>query len=254
MEANRDVFSVTLDPRNKHEYYLKAFEIPIAAGAAKSMMTSYNLVNGIPCTVDQEINNLVKRKWAKGKDFFVVTDAWAPSNLIGSQRFYSDGAQSHAGMIKAGIDSMTQDDSDNIPTINNIRATMSQGLLSIADIDNGVKNILRVRFHTGEFDITGGPYANLGPEEICAPDHAALGPQSHPGTTGILEEYQPRLTVKQKLHTEDRRYRPSGRPDSDGFLLAPFPYTKTVLDGVQDKVAVDKIAFTRGLDQIALKS
>ena len=254
MEANRDTFSVTLDARNKHEYYLKSFRIPIVAGAAKSMMTSYNLVNGIPCTVDPEINNLVKGQWAKGKDFFVVTDAWAPSNLTGSQQYYPDTTQSYAGMIKAGIDSMTQDDSNNTNVIGYIKSALSQGLLTMTDIDNGVKNILRVRFHTGEFDVTGGPYGNMGTEEICAPDHATLALKAAREQLVLLKNSNRTLPLGKNCIRKIAVIGPLADQVLTDFYSAPFPYTKSILNGIQGKIAADKIAFSRGVDQIALKS
>lgn len=254
MEANRDTFSVNIDARNAQEYYLKSFRIPIAAGAAKSMMTSYNLVNGIPCTVSPGINALVKDQWAKGKDFFVVTDAWAPSNLTGSQHYYSDNTQAYAGMIKAGIDSMTQDDSNNANVISYIKAALSQGLLTPADIDNSVKNILRVRFHTGEFDVTGGPYGNMGAEEICAPDHAALALKAARKQLVLLKNSNRTLPLSKNCIRKVAVIGPLADQVLTDFYSAPFPYTKSVLDGIQGKVAATKIAFTRGVDQIALKS
>jgi beta-glucosidase len=254
MEANRDTFSVNIDARNAQEYYLKSFRIPIAAGAAKSMMTSYNLVNGIPCTISPEINTLVKGQWAKGKDFFVVTDAWAPSNLTGSQHYYPDTTQSYAGMIKAGVDSMTQDDSNNANIISYIKSALSQGLLTMADIDNSVKNILRVRFHTGEFDVTGGPYANMGAEEICAADHAALALKAAQKQLVLLKNTNRALPLSKNCIRKIAVIGPLADQVLTDFYSAPFPYTKSVLNGIQGKVAADKIAFTRGVDQIALKS
>ena len=156
-EYYRDTTSVNINDRNRYEYYLEAFRYAIEAGAAKSMMTAYNLVNGVPCTVDQDTNNIIKGLWVPD-GFFVVTDAYAPSNLTGSQNYYSSDAQSHAGMIKAGIDSMTQDGESSTSTINNINAALSQGLITESDINKAVTNIFRVRFQTGEFDGSCDPY------------------------------------------------------------------------------------------------
>jgi beta-glucosidase len=59
-EANRDTFNVSIDARNMREYYMKSFQYAITSGAAKSMMTSYNLVNGVPSTVSPDINNVAE--------------------------------------------------------------------------------------------------------------------------------------------------------------------------------------------------
>ncbi len=255
LEANRDIFSVNIDERNKNEYYLKSFQYPVEAGAAKSLMTSYNLVNGIPTTVAPEINALVKDKWAKGKDFFVVTDAYSPSNLINSQHYYSDPAYSHAGMIKSGVDSMTQDDSNNTNTVTHIKDALALGLITMDDIDKGVKNILRVRFHTGEFDIGGNnPYKSLGTEQICSAEHATLALKAAREQLVLLKNNHETLPLPKNHLRKVAVIGPLADQVLTDFYSAPFPYTKSVLDGIQTKIAANKVTFTRGLDQIALKS
>jgi beta-glucosidase len=179
-EANRDTINVSLDARNLNEYYLEAFRYPIASGAAKSMMTSYNKVNGVPNTVATQINSVIRTLW-NPLDFFVVSDAFAPNNLYNSQGFYSSYAQATAGMIKAGNCSFTQDDTNTTPTINAINSALSQGLITVADIDKCVTQILRVRFHTGEFDNPvnpANPYKNLGTEQIASSAHDTVALQA----------------------------------------------------------------------------
>lgn len=254
-EAGRDTVSVTLDARNSHEYYLKPFEVPIVAGAAKSLMTSYNLVNGVPCTVAPEINTLVKGEWAEGKDFFVVTDAYAPANLTGSQGYYADAAQAHAGMIGAGIDSMTQDGSDATNTINHIQQALDQGLITETQIDQGVKNILRVRFHTGEFDPdTANPYAGLGTGKIGAPDHAALALKAAREQLVLLKNSQNLLPLDAAKIRRVAVIGPLADQVFTDFYSAPFLYTRSVLDGVRAKLGPERIRFDRGVNRIALQA
>ncbi len=174
-EASRDTMNVSIDARSANEYYLKPFRLTIASGAAKSLMTSYNLVNGVPCTVSPEINAFVRPKWAPS-DFFVVTDASGPANLVNVQAYYTDMAHAYAGILKAGVDSMTQDSSNPANMIASVKSALSQSFVASSDIDNAVKNILSVRFHTGDLDSSSSanPYAGLSDSEICATDHAAL--------------------------------------------------------------------------------
>ena len=175
-EANRDTINVTLDARNLNEYYLEAFRSPIASGAAKSLMTSYNKVNGVPNTVSPYITSVIRALW-NPLDFFVVSDAYGPANLYGSQAYYSSYIQAAAGMIKAGNCSFTQDDNKPTNTINAVTSALSQGLITTADLDKCVTQILRVRFHTGELDVPANPanpYANLGAEQIASSAHDAV--------------------------------------------------------------------------------
>nr|AIA91096.1 CAZy families CBM6/GH3 protein [uncultured Thermobispora sp.] len=45
-EVNRNVTSVNMPPRLKHEYFQAAFKPAIEADAATGVMASYNMVNG----------------------------------------------------------------------------------------------------------------------------------------------------------------------------------------------------------------
>jgi beta-glucosidase len=179
-EAKRDKVNITLDARNLNEYYLQAFRYAIEGNAAHSMMTSYNLVNGVPNTVATQINTIIRTLW-KPTDFFVVSDAYAPANLYRSQGYFADYAHAAAGMIKAGNCSFTQDDKRSANTLDAISAALDQGLITTADIDQCASEILRVRFHTGEFDVPANPnnpYQNLGQEQIAAADHDQVALQA----------------------------------------------------------------------------
>ncbi|GJM83021.1 hypothetical protein HMSSN139_55170 [Paenibacillus sp. HMSSN-139] len=106
-EVGRGSDSVSIDPRNKREYYLKAFERTFREGRAGSMMTAYNGINGTPCNLNQEVNDIVKGEW--NMDGFVVGDAGDVIGTVLDHRYVESYAEAVAGTIKAGIDSMTDD-------------------------------------------------------------------------------------------------------------------------------------------------
>lgn len=232
-EVNRDTFSVNIDDRNKYEYYIKPFQDVISSGAVKSMMTAYNLVNGVPCTVDPEIKSIVKEKWAD--DFFVVTDAGGPSNLVRSQRYYPDMPQALAGAIKAGVDSMTDDGNNPANTINNIKAALSRGLLTVEDIDQAVKNIMEVRFHVGDFDpAANNPYSSLGTSEICAEDHAQLSGRAARESIVLLKNSDNILPLSK--NTSIAVIGKLANTVLTDWYSGTFPYKVTPLDGIRKKV------------------
>ena len=98
-------------------------------------MPSYNLVNGRPNTVSPDLNAVV-RSWTSN-ELMIVSDAWAPYNLTGSEQYYATQAEADAAAVKAGLDSFTQDDSNPGPMTTAIMAALDQGLLTVADIDAG---------------------------------------------------------------------------------------------------------------------
>ncbi|WP_406177752.1 glycoside hydrolase family 3 N-terminal domain-containing protein [Streptomyces sp. NBC_00996] len=98
-EVHRATTSSDLRPRVRHEYDEAAFEPAIEADAATGVMSSYNLVNGRPNTVDPDLNDVV-RSWTS-RDLLNVTDAFAPGNLLpATQNYYPTLAEGDAAALK----------------------------------------------------------------------------------------------------------------------------------------------------------
>ena len=164
-------------PAILHDYDQQAFEPAIAANAATGVMASYNLVDGRPNTVSPDLAG-VERSWT-GTTLMNVTDAGVPDNLTGSEAYYGTQAEADAAAIKAGMDSFTTDDTNSSITTTAVQAALRQGLLSTADVDRAVGDILSVRFRLGEFDPTGAdPYAGITSSVINSPAHQQLARQA----------------------------------------------------------------------------
>lgn len=253
-EEMRNTADVIIDDRNKHEYYLEAFRYAIQGGQAKSMMTAYNLVNNIPCTVHPDIKTVVKSRWVPD-DFFVVSDAWAPAALVEEQHYYNDMPHALSGALIAGVDSMTLDSEDSLPTIEYITTALNDELITQTDIDTAVKNILSVRFHTGEFDPPAlNPYGDVPETELCHPDHAELALQAAREAIVLLKNEGSILPLDRQELTSIALIGPLADQVLTDFYSAPFPYTKTALSEITNKVSEEKVTFTRGVDQITLKA
>jgi len=170
-EKDRETTDASLDPRNLREYYWKAFQGALKAGAALGVMTSYNLVNGRPNTLSPYLEDGV-RKW-NAQDLLIVSDANGPSNVVGRQKYYADPAESHAAMIRAGLDSFTEQKNTAPHITEHVRTALGRGLLEERDIDRAVSHILAIRIRLGEFD-PHNPYAGITDTAICAPAHKEL--------------------------------------------------------------------------------
>jgi beta-glucosidase len=73
MEDNRNKVSSNLNERALREIYLKAFKIAIGEGRAKSVMTSYNKVNGVYAPNSHDLcTKALRNEW--GFDGVVMTD------------------------------------------------------------------------------------------------------------------------------------------------------------------------------------
>lgn len=77
-ETRRMAMDSVVDERTLREIYLTGFEIAVQEGKAKTIMTSYNMVNGTYTNENAHLlTDILKREW--GFDGFVVTD-WGGDN------------------------------------------------------------------------------------------------------------------------------------------------------------------------------
>ncbi len=145
LEDNRTSGSSNVDPRNLREYYLKPFELITRQAHVQSYMAAFNSINFLPCAVTNLFRDVTRAEW--GFHGFVVTDAWLPSFLMWGHNWVPTGAQAITDILKAGVDSVL--DANGLQYLQD---AVSQGLLSESDLDRALRNNLRVRFLTGEFD------------------------------------------------------------------------------------------------------
>jgi beta-glucosidase len=246
-EIRRDTTSSNLRPRVLREYDEQAFKPAIAANAATGVMGSYNLVNGRPATVNPDLDDVV-RTWTD-KTLYNVSDASAPYNLTGSEKYYATNEEGFAATIKAGLDSFTVDNQRSGPTIEIINSALSKGLLAEADIDNAVRHVLSVRFRLGDFDPDGGPYAKIGKDVVNSPAHRALARKAAGEAMVLLKNdrnalpLDPRRSVAVIGPLEKTLY-------TDWYSGA-LPYRVTPLDGIKARQA--NAIDTEAVDRIALR-
>lgn len=78
-ESHRRTENSVVSERAIREIYLKPFEIAVKKGNARSIMTSYNAINGIKAASNYDLNSSILRKeW--GFTGLVMTDWWAGMN------------------------------------------------------------------------------------------------------------------------------------------------------------------------------
>jgi len=248
-EVDRGSASVSIDPRNKREYYLKAFEAPFRAGKAASMMTAYNGINGVPCNLNQEVNTIVKQEW--GMDGFVVGDAGDVLGTVMDHQYVSSYAEAVAGSVKAGIDSITDDQDISFRAL---RDALEQGLLEEQDLDHALRNTFRVRFRLGEFDPEErNPYSHVPESKLCAPEHAELSLRAARESIVLLKN-EGLLPLKRDQLKSVAVIGPLANEAFTDWYSGTPPYRITPLQGVQEKMQGRSVHFHTGLDQIRLRS
>jgi len=143
--GGRDYNTVDVSDQLLRNVYLPPFKAAIESGAA-SVMTSFNEVNGVPATGNEYILKDILRD-ELNFDGFVVSDWNSVTEMI-AHGFAED--EKHAGELaaNAGIDmEMTSKAYEN-----HLKKLIEEGKFSEKQLDEFVKNILRIKFRLGVFD------------------------------------------------------------------------------------------------------
>lgn len=143
--GGRDYNTVDVSDQLLRNVYLPPFKAAIESGAA-SVMTSFNEVNGVPATGNEYILKDILRD-ELNFDGFVVSDWNSVTEMI-AHGFAED--EKHAGELaaNAGMDmEMTSKAYEN-----HLKKLIEEGKFSEKQLDEFVKNILRIKFRLGVFD------------------------------------------------------------------------------------------------------
>ncbi|WP_150265164.1 glycoside hydrolase family 3 protein [Paenibacillus tepidiphilus] len=252
-EVGRGDTSVSIDPRNMREYYLKAFEIPFKEGGAQSMMTAYNAINGVPANLNPDVNGIVKEEW--GMDGFVVSDAFDVSGTVRDHGYLETHKEAVARSIReGGIDSLTDDDA---LMKQSLREALEEGLLAESDLDAALRNTFRVRFRLGEFDPEEeNPYAAIDESAILHPEHAKLSREAAGKAVVLLKNEGGILPLAADKLKKVAVIGPLGGTVYRDWYSGSLPYAVTPLRGIQEKLEAygGKTAFAGGTDRVKLKA
>lgn len=148
-----------LPPRLKYEYYYAAFMPAIRFGGAKSIMTAYNEINGVPALCNPDLKRILKEKWGL---WFVVTDGADFGQTLLAHKYGASHADVYAEAIRAGCDLMTDEDT---LTANAAECALQEGLLAESELDEMLTNVLYARMRLGQLS-DDCPYDSITPEEI----------------------------------------------------------------------------------------
>jgi len=154
-EGGRDYNTVDISERTLREIYLPPFHAALQSGAA-SIMSAFNDLNGIPASANHfTLTEILRNEW--NWDGVVISDYNAVGELI-RHRFARDMKEAALRGFKAGVDiDMVGDSIDGNPYAPNLKNLVAEGKISEEDIDNSVRNVLRMKFRLGLFD---NPYTD----------------------------------------------------------------------------------------------
>ncbi len=156
-ENGRSRTSSDFDERLFREYYSVPFRMGFEQGGSRAAMAAYNSWNGTPMMIHPILKSVMVKEW--GNDGIICTDGGALGLLITDHKTFPDKEQGSAAAVKAGINRFLDDYKPDLTK------ALKDGLLTEADMDASLKNLLRLHLHLGEMDPPGvDPYANIGRE------------------------------------------------------------------------------------------
>ncbi|KAK3616639.1 hypothetical protein LTR56_025816 [Elasticomyces elasticus] len=146
-------------------YFTPQFKAAIQYAKAKSIMCSYNAVNGIPsCTNSFFLQNLLRDLWGFG-DGFVSSDCDAIYNVFDPHGYAANRTGAAADSLRAGTDV------DCGTTFSNYLVNaFDEGFVSREDIELALKRLYSGQIEQGKFDGNDSAYRNLGWNDVLTTD------------------------------------------------------------------------------------
>ncbi|MEI6575828.1 MAG: glycoside hydrolase family 3 C-terminal domain-containing protein [Bacteroidota bacterium] len=168
-DGGRDSYPIEYSNQQLEETYLPPFSACFEKGGSRSLMTSYNSLNGSPCTANDWLLNDKLKQEMKFKGF-VISDACAVGGanvLHYTAKDYPDAA---AKAMNHGLDVIFQTEYDHYKLF---IPPFLDGRISVKTINEALARVLRVKFQLGLFE---NPYADE--KEVSRwngnPDHKRL--------------------------------------------------------------------------------
>ncbi|MGO4514606.1 glycoside hydrolase family 3 C-terminal domain-containing protein [Terriglobus sp. 2YAB30_2] len=157
-EDGRSYTSSNFDDRLFREYYSVPFRMGFEQGGSRAVMAAYNSWNGTPMMINPVLKEVMLKEW--GNNGIICTDGGALGLLITDHKSFPDKERGSAAGVKAGINRFLDDFQPELTK------ALSEGLVTEADMDAALRNMLRVHLLLGELDPPGvDPYAKIGREQ-----------------------------------------------------------------------------------------
>ncbi|WP_062059757.1 glycoside hydrolase family 3 N-terminal domain-containing protein [Cellvibrio sp. OA-2007] len=133
--------------RGLREIFLPPFEAAIKVGGARSVMASYNEIDGIPSHSNVDLlQNILRGEW--GFDGVVVSDYFAIAELISRHHLVAEKSEAALMAMTAGVDVETP----NGDAYKTLVQLVKDKKLSVKQLDTAVARVLHEKFMLGLFE------------------------------------------------------------------------------------------------------
>ena len=227
--------------RDLHQNFLPPFRKAIDSGAL-SVMTSYNSIDGIPCTSNHYLlTQLLRNEWKFCG--FVVSDLYSIEGIHESHFVALTKENAAIQSVTAGVDVDLGGDA-----YTNLCHAVQSGQMDKAVIDTAVCRVLRMKFEMGLFE---HPYVDpkIAAKTVRRKEHIELARKIAQSSITLLKNENSILPLSKTINkvavigpNADNRYNMLGdytAPQEDSNV-------KRVLDGILTKLSPFRVEYVRG--------
>ena len=144
-EAGRDYVYTEISKQTLWDTYLLPYEMGVKAGAA-TLMSSFNDISGIPGSANHyTMTEILKERW--GHDGFVVSD-WGAIEQLKNQGLAANKKEAAVYAFNAGLEM----DMMSHAYDRHMKELVEEGKIMMAQVDESVRRVLRVKFRLGLFE------------------------------------------------------------------------------------------------------
>ncbi|QQQ28220.1 glycoside hydrolase family 3 N-terminal domain-containing protein [Chryseobacterium indoltheticum] len=242
-EGGRDSYPIHWSKRYLEETHLIPFQKAFSQGKSRSVMTSYNLLDGRPSTANHWLlSEKLKKEWNfKG---FVISDASAVGGANVLHFTAKDYDDASAQAINAGLDVIFQTEYQHYKLF---IPPFLDGRISKERIDDAVSRVLRAKFELGLFE---NPYvSNKDIEELKKINHKPLAEKTAIESFVLLQNNNQTLPISENV----KKILVVGTDAVDarlGGYSGPGNKKVNILDGIKNFVKNKniEITYSKGID------
>ncbi len=243
-DGGRDSYPIHWNERLLREIYLPPFEACFKRGGSRSVMTSYNSLDGSPATAnDWILNQILKKEWEfKG---FVISDAGATGGANVLHFTAKDYPEATAKSINNGLDVIFQTSYDHYKLFS---PPFYDKSIDPKVIDEAVTRILSNKFKMGLFD---NPYIDTKAAGIWNghATHRELAKEAAKESIVLLKNEKQLLPLR-KTFKSIAVIGPDAAEARLGGYSGPGINPVSILDGIKNKVGKQaEVRYVKGCDR-----
>lgn len=246
-DGGRDSYPIHFNERLLEEVYFPAYKAAFQEANAWSVMTSYNSLDGRPCTSnDWLLNQKLKKEW--GFDGFVISDANAVGIIDMIHFTTTDFADAGKQSIENGLDVIFEVYYDEYKE--KYYPAFERGDIDEAKLNEAVRRVLRAKFKLGLFE---NPYVDpkVAKASNATEAHGQLAKKAAQESIVLLKNKENTLPIDKEIKSI-AVIGVDAKEARLGGYSGPGNNKVSILEGIQKKIgATSKIHYAPGCGRIS---